>query len=131
MTGRNVVLAGETDASQALVSALREHDLEAQFHPEERIADALVGIEQSLEGQRPAGAVAVGTGEAALALAITAGKLGVPLAASLGEAQTEEDADRRRILVTLASLEVGPDPARAGNLIAAWLDENPSASDLD
>jgi len=96
------------------------------------LAETLVGIERELEDERPDAAVAVGTDEAALALAITASKLGVPLAAAApvpGTVPGTEDAGR--ILATLATLDAGSDPARAADLIASWLSENPSASDLD
>ena len=129
MTGQNVVLAGEKTASEALETALRESGLEARIHPTDGLAEALVDIERELEDRRPDAAVAVGTGDAALALAITASKLGVPLASVPGTVPGTEDAGR--ILATLASLDAGSDPARAADLIAAWLSENPPASDLD
>jgi hypothetical protein len=132
MPGQNVVLAGEKDASEALERALGEHGLEARIQPAEGLSEALVGIERELEGNRPAAAVAVGTGESALALAITAGKLGVPLACVPGTGgEAAGDADQRRILATLAALDAGSDPARAADLIALWVSENSSAADLD
>jgi hypothetical protein len=127
---QDVVLAGEKSASAALESALRERGIEARFHPTNGLPDALVGIEKELSDERPAGAVAVGTGEGALALAITASKLGVPLACVGGQESTA-DADQSRILATLASLDGGSDPVRAADLIASWLTEGPSASDLN
>lgn len=124
MTGTKVVLAGDKDASEALEAALRDAGLEARIHSASGLVDALQGIERELEGDRPDAAVTVGTGEAALALAITAGKLGVPVAACLGEAASAEEADRRRILATLASLEVGPDSEGAADRIASWLSQD-------
>ena len=72
-----------------------------------------MGIEEALEAERPDAAVAVGTGEAALALAITASKLGVPLAASAGAVE-RDGADERRILATLAALDAGAGPRAGG-----------------
>jgi hypothetical protein len=126
----NVVLAGEKSAAGALESALLERDIGVSFHVFDSLPDAFVDLERELSGERPAGAVAVGTGEGALALAITASKLGVRLACVSGQ-ESGEDADQRRILATLASLDAGSDPDRAADLIASWLSDDQPASDLD
>ena len=123
MPGLNVVLAGEKEPSEALEWALREHGIEARCYPADSLPDALVGIEKELSEGRFAAAVAVGTGDAALALAITASKLGVPLARLEG---ADPGADRGRALAALASLEAGSDPAQAADLIASWLAEQPA-----
>jgi hypothetical protein len=135
MPGQNVVLAGEKTASEALEAALREQGLDAHRHDADGLVNALVSLERQIEEDRPRAAVAVGTGEAALALAITASKMGVPLASVPGTVPgTGNEAagagDQGRILATLASLDAGSDPARAANLIDSWLSENPPASDL-
>jgi hypothetical protein len=122
MASLNVMVAGEKQPSEALQSALREHDIEARCHPAHSLPTALVGIEKELSEGRFAAAVAVGTGDAALALAITASKLGVPLARLDGT----DPGDRGRALATLASLEAGSDPAQAADLIASWLAEQPT-----
>ena len=123
MPAQKVVLAGDKDASEVLEADLRASGVEARFHPADGLVEALQSIERELEGNRPDAAVAVGTGAASLALAITAGKLGVPLAACLGGAASGDE-DKRRILATLASLQVGPDSGDAANRIASWLGED-------
>ena len=125
-----MVIGGEGEAGSALGSALAELGLNTRFLSPESFPQALVGVERDLSAERPRAAVAVGTGEAAMALAITAAKLGVPLAASFGD-EAPEGADQRRILSTLASLDAGSDPERAAGLIAAWVGDQPSAPDLD
>jgi hypothetical protein len=131
MPGQNVVVAGEKAASEALEAALGQHGLEARIQPGEGLAEALVVIERELEDSRPDAAVSVGTSEVALALAITASKLGVPLATVPGTVAGTGEADAGRILATLAALDAGSDPARAADLIASWVAEQPSAGDLD
>ena len=130
MPGTNAVLAGDATVSTALESALNERGVKTSFHAAEGLARALVSLERELEDGRPDAAVAVGTGEAALALAVTASKLGVPLAAAVADTDGAGD-DRRRILTTLASLDAGSDPERAADLIVAWLAQGPPATDLD
>jgi len=130
MSGVNVVLAGEPEAGKALSDALEERGIESRFLSAHTLPDALVGMEEVLELSRPHAAVTVGHDRAALALAITAGKLGVPLAV-VGGAEPRDGHDEDRILITLAAFDAGSDPARAAGLIASWLHENPPASDLD
>ena len=85
-------------------------------------------MERELSDDRPEAAVTVGAGEAALALAITAGKLGVPTAAVGAGAAGAKRADEARILTTLASFDAGSDPLRAAELIASWLRERVPAT---
>jgi len=130
VTGQNVVLAGEKEASEALDAALRALGFEPRIHAPEGFPSALVSLEQALEENRPDAAVAVGTNEDALALAITAGKLGVPLAAA-GAGEDTERADARRIIRTLATIDAGADNSRAADLIVSWLSGEMSTPDLD
>ncbi len=130
MPGRNVVLAGEKDASEALDAALRALGFEPRVHAPEGFPGALVSLERALEENRPDAVVAVGTNEDAVALAITAGKLGVPLAAA-GAADGTEAVDERRIIRTLATIDAGADNSRAADLIATWLSDEMSTPDLD
>ncbi len=131
MSGRNVVLAGDQAASEALEAALDRTGAHATYQRSDGLPEALVAIEQGLEDDRPDAVVAVGAGDAAMALAITAGKLGIPLVISRVDDVAGEDQDKNRILATLASLDAGPDPRRAADLIAAWMAEGPSAANLD
>jgi len=121
MPRSKILLAGGAQAAAALQSALRKHGADAQVVRSQDLAAALVDMERLLQDERPQAAVAVGTGDDALALAIAASKLGVPLAACLDKAAAE---DERRILVTLAVLETGPEPDRAADVIATWVSEN-------
>ena len=130
MTGQNVILAGEKEALAALEAALRNLGFKPRMHGPEGLPGALVSLEQALEADRPDAVIAVGTGEDALALAVTASKLGVPLATA-GTAEGAESPDQRRILRTLATIDAGGDTSRAADLIASWLGEGSSARDLD
>ena len=125
MSGESVVIAGEKEAGAALSGALSERGIDSRFLETSTLPEALVGIEEVLEQGRPDAAVAVGFGGEALALAITAAKLGVPLAfAGGGEARDGRDEDR--ILTTLAELDAGSETAGAADLIASWLrDDHP------
>ena len=78
MSGTAVVLAGDEEAGAALGAALRERGIEARFHGSSGLAPDLVDLEADLTEQGPNAAVAAGSGQGALALAITASKLGVP-----------------------------------------------------
>ena len=134
MSGENVVLAGENEAGKALSGALDEHGIESRLLAADDLAGALVGMEEALEGRRPDAAVAVGLDRAALALAITASKLGVPLA-FVGGSEARDGGDEDRILTTLAAFDAGSeastDPAGAAARIASWLRKEPPAPDLD
>ncbi len=80
-------------------------------------------LEADLAEQRPNAAVAAGAGQGALALAITASKLGVPVAALQGAAPGDRTGEAR-IIATLATLDAGSDPSRAAESIATWLERS-------
>lgn len=131
----DVLLAGDQAAAEPLEAILRERGLDLSTHEAgESIAGALVSLERAIEAEEPRLAVAVGMGEAALALAITAPKLGIPFLAWLGPTETPERADQQRVLKTLSSAGSQPlagDAAAAANEIAAWLTDEPPEPDLD
>ncbi len=116
----NALVVGHAEPAAALTSALSECGIEAELHavprpPEDRavasLAESLVELEQRLTDERPALAIGVGTGDASLALAITAAKLGVPLVAWIEETHAQGDeleAAEGRILSTLADFDAGP-----------------------
>ncbi len=133
----DALVVGHAEPAAALISALSEQGLEAELHavppPDAEaavasLAHSLVELERRMTEHRPALAVGVGTGDASLALAITAAKLGVPLVAWVDDTlpDTEElERAERRILITLADFEAGPvgDGARAfesAERIASW-----------
>ena len=131
----NALVAGSEAPAAALVAALAEREIEAERYdaPDsgERavatLAEALVALEQRLESGNLALAVAVGSGDAPTALAVTAAKLGVPLAAWAGEdgAGGELDQAELRIIATLAGCDVGSAPvAEAALKIASWANLN-------
>jgi UDP-N-acetylglucosamine:LPS N-acetylglucosamine transferase len=124
----NALVVGHAEPAAALTSALAERGIGAELHalpraPDDRavasLAESLVELERRLTDERPALAVGVGSGDAALALAITAAKLGVPLVAWVEEAAPVagdlEEAEAR-ILVTLADFDAGP----VGDGVAAF-----------
>ena len=116
----NALVVGHAEPAAALTSALSECGVEAKLHavprpPDDRavasLAESLVELERRLTDERPTLAIGVGTGDASLALAITAAKLGVPLVAWLEEASAQQDelgAAEDRILRTLADFDAGP-----------------------
>jgi len=116
----NALVVGHAEPAAALTSALSECGIEAELHavprpPEDRavasLAESLVELERRLTDERPALAIGVGTGDASLALAITAAKLGVPLVAWVEETdpgQGELELAEGRILATLADFDAGP-----------------------
>jgi hypothetical protein len=137
----NALVVGHAEPAAALTSALGERGIGAELHALPRasgdravtsLAESLVELERRLTNERPALAVGVGTGDAALALAITAAKLGVPLVAWVEEADPiQEDLEQAeaRILVTLADFDAGPvgDGAaafEAAERIASWANLN-------
>ena len=127
MPTARVVIAGEPETGAALAEFLRERGVAADYHTGNGLAETFVVLERHLEEGAEA-AVAVGTGEAAVTLAITAAKGGIPLARTAGG---DWDPDRARILATLAELDAGPETGRAADLIAAWLRGEPPPADLD
>ena len=122
------LVVGNAEPAAALTSALSERGLEAELHavprpPEDRavadLAQSLIELEERLEAERPAVVIGVGTGDASLALAITAAKLGIPLVAWVEDthpANEELEVAERRILTTLADFDAGP----VGDGVAAF-----------
>ena len=94
------------------------------------LAGALTELETRLETDRPALAIAVGVGDAPLALAVTAAKLGVPLVAWVEDQDAPGDGLERaeeRILRTLADMDAGVvgdgvAASEAADRIASWAD---------
>jgi hypothetical protein len=145
LPGMNALVVGHAEPAAALTSALSERGLEAELHafprpPEDRavasLAESLVDLERRLIDERPALAIGVGTGDASLALAITAAKLGVPLVAwveDTGSERGELELAEARILATLADFDAGPvgDGAaafEAAERIASWVNLELDAS---
>jgi hypothetical protein len=137
----NALVVGHAEPAAALTSALSEQGIAAELHRIPRpdrdqavagLAESLVELERRLSDERPALAVGVGTGDASLALAITAAKLGVPLVAWIEDTQAESEEielAERRILVTLADLDAGPvgdgvAAFEAAERIASWANLN-------
>lgn len=133
------LVVGHAEPAAALTSALSERGVEAELHAAARptqegavaaLAGSLVELENRLLEGRPAIAVAVGAGDAPLALALSAAKLGVPLAAWATDAEHDADAlesAERRILGLLADFDAGVagDGAAAfdaAERIVAWAD---------
>jgi len=131
------LVVGHAEPAAALTSALREQDIGAELHavrraPEGRavsvLASTLVDLERRMAGKRPGLAVAVGLGDAPVALAVSAAKLGIPLVAWVEEEASEAselELGERRILLALASLDAGPvgdgpQAFQAAERIAAW-----------
>ena len=121
MSGTTVLVAGDEEAGAAVGVALRERGIETRFQESSGLVHDLVDLEAGLAEQRPSAAVAAGSGQGALALAITASKLGVPVVALTDAVPDPDRAAEARILATLATLEVGSDPVRAAESIATWL----------
>jgi hypothetical protein len=118
------LLAGTGEQTTTLVEALAAAGVDAQIVPDGDLAGMLTGVEAELERGGFDGAVAVGTGEAALALAITAAKLGVPLAACPVQAADPDSREgaEQRILGTLAGEHFEPGD-QAAERLHAWLEE--------
>lgn len=131
------LVVGHAEPAAALTSALAEHGIEAELHapprpPAERavadLADSFVELEARLSSADDYLAVAVGLGDAPVALAVVAAKLAVPLVAWVEDgrqAGTELERAERRILDALADLDAGPvgdGPAaqEAARRIAEW-----------
>jgi hypothetical protein len=102
------------------------------------LADQFVELERRLSDSRSDLAIAVGLGDAPVALAVVAAKLGVPLVAWVEDGQApngELEAAERRILDELADLDAGPvgdgtEAHDAARTIASWGRDRPGA-DLD
>jgi hypothetical protein len=125
----SILVSGDKPAAVGLEAKLRESGFEPRAVSAGPLAHSLGALERELQGTRHSAALAVGRGDGALALAITAGKLGVPLAALLdsAEAQTDEG----RAIATLASLGVAAEPEAVASLIAGRQSEKPSDRNLD
>jgi hypothetical protein len=114
------LVVGHAEPAAALTSALSDRGIDAELHAPARaaggraieaLAAALIELEARLEAERPRLAIAVGTGDAPLALAISAAKLGVPVVAWVedpGRAAEELDRAEERILRVLADMDAGP-----------------------
>jgi hypothetical protein len=137
----NALVVGHAEPAAALTSALAEQGIDAELRVIPRpaqaravaeLAETLIELERRMTDDPPALAVGVGTGDASLALAVTAAKLGVPLVAWVGstEVESEEiDFAERRILTTLADLDAGPvgdgtAAFAAAERIASWANLN-------
>jgi len=115
----NALVVGHAEPAAALTSALCEQGIDAELHAVPRasenravasLAEALVELEARLSGERPALAVGVGTGDASLAVAVTAAKLGIPLVAWVEDTRAESgdlELAERRILTVLADFDAG------------------------
>ena len=137
----NALVVGHAEPAAALTSALSERGVEAQLHAVPRaaadravasLAESLVELERRLLDERPALAIGVGTGDASLALAVTAAKLGVPLVAWVEDTEPESaelELAERRILTLLSDFDAGPvgdgvAAFEAAERIASWADLN-------
>jgi hypothetical protein len=138
------LVVGHADPAAVLTSALNDRGVEAELHALPRaqagravieLAAALTELETRLEEDRPTLTVAVGLGDAPLALAVTASKLRIPLVAWIDDPDAPGDELERaeqRILRTLADLDAGAigDGAAAiaaADRIASWADLNLAA----
>ncbi len=113
MLEAQVALAGEAEPVAALQAAFRTEGIRASVLPADGLAADLTELERRLADERPHACVSVGTSEGALAFAITAAKLGIPLAACLDGSSLATDgtaAATRRILSTLAGLATEASP---------------------
>lgn len=119
------LLAGDPQLGAALAAALRDRDVDAEFlapgdeGSAQSVGEGLVEIERRLEADRPAIAVGMGPGYAAIALAITASKAGVPFCAVLDDG--DDQPDERRMLEALSAFDAGSEAAESAELIAARL----------
>lgn len=131
------LVVGHADPAAVLTSALNDRGVEAELHALPRaqpgravveLAAALTQLEARLEDGRPALTVAVGVGDAPLALAVTASKLRIPLVAWAGDPDASGDdleQAEERILRTLADLDAGAvgdgvAAFEAADRIASW-----------
>ena len=131
-----VLIAGDGALVETLEAAIRAHDVASERLElggqegeagADGLADALERAERLIEEGRPDGVLAAGEGGAALAAAIAAAKLQVPLIAVAGGAGPEDSPSdarepgsrRGRAIMRLAIATVPPDAER----IAARLRE--------
>lgn len=141
------LVVGHSEPAGALTSALADEGVEAELHavprpPADRAVQDLaldfVELERLLSESPADLAIAVGLGDAPVALAVVAAKLGVPLVAWVEDGQPpngELEAAERRILDELADLDAGPvgdgvQAHEAARAIASWGRDRPGA-DLD
>lgn len=129
MAAAFVEIAGNPDESVRLSEALADLGVAARFQPAASLTEAFVEMEHRLESGAVPAAVAVGASREALALAVSAGKLGIPLATV--PIPNPQDDDRARALATLTWLDAGDSVGPAATHIAAWLREGPEAKNLD
>lgn len=130
-------MVGHAEPAGALTSALADEGVDAELYALPRppagravqdLAAAFVELERRLDEDRSDLAVAVGLGDAPVALAIVAAKLGVPLVAWVEDGRSpngELEAAERRILDQLADLDAGPvgdgaEAHEAARTIAEW-----------
>lgn len=106
--GRVKVLIAGDESAAALADELRRGGDEVALHQATSepsagsLAAALGELERLIEKARPDVAISSGRGDLALALAISASKLGIPLKAN---AIDETDSEGRIILTLAANLE--------------------------
>lgn len=113
MAPMKALVAGHGAPAAALASALSASGIEARVGPAprggtpERLAAAFHSLEDDLTGVGLA--VAVGTGDGPVALAVSAAKLGIPLAVWRGAEATEPNGteSEARIIATLAGYAAG------------------------
>lgn len=142
LPGVKALVVGHAEPAGALTSALADEGVEAELlavprAPAERavqeLGAAFVDLEQRLADGRSDLAIAVGLGDAPMALAVVAAKLGVPLVAWVEDGRQPNgklERAERRILDELADLDAGPvgDGAaahEAARTIAAWARDRP------
>jgi hypothetical protein len=141
------LVVGHAEPAGALTSALAEEGLEAELFAVPRplaeravedLARSFLELETRLSGAPSDLAIAVGLGDAPMALAVVAAKLGVPLVAWVEDGRPPNDEverGERRILDQLADFDAGPvgdgaEVHQAARAIAAWARDRPGA-DLD
>ncbi len=141
--GVKALIAGDLNAATALASGLVQSGLDVEHDPsldgaEGRDASAIAlgvrTLERRLAEFEPAIAVAVGTGDFALALALGAAKLGIPLVGWPGpdRAVAPPDLADARIIAQLAEVDAGAtasdgDATAAAARIREWADLHLSA----
>ena len=137
----NALVVGHVEPAAALTSALVEAGLDAQLHAGTgtaadrnvtALAASMLELEARLVGETPALAVAVGFGDAPLALTLGAAKLGIPVVVWVEQDRPAADEAERaeaRIMMQLANVDAGPVGAgvqvhEAAKRIRDWADEH-------